>query len=292
MADWRDGVEYAPTRRPYGFATPRAEPLPEPPPTTHLADGHPVTPPDTFSAPAAPPLRDLSPRTDTGRDPHAAFDSASAGFTGASAWGIVTHHGPDGWSPTEPLGLSGDARSTRTDFAPPTGPPVVAALPGRPGPAPEGLPVNRLPAPAAYPAPGSYPPPAAYPPPGSYPPPAAYPPPGSYPPTASEQATRPGSSAMTWLLVLLLLGGAVMQSLSILFLIGGGVVVRLVRPRRPMLVTVISVGAGIVFPVLAFLAVIAEPYDILGAVSPMSQIVCFALAVVATITLAIGGSRR
>ncbi|MDA8437791.1 MAG: hypothetical protein M0Z51_02875 [Propionibacterium sp.] len=97
---------------------------------------------------------------------------------------------------------------------------------------------------------------------------------------------------MALLLMVLLLGGAVMQSLSILFLIAGGVVVRLVRPRRPLLVTVVSVGVGIVFPVLAFLAVLVEPYDILGAVSPMSQIVCFALAVVATITLAIGGSRR
>ena len=296
MADWRDGVEYAPTGRPYGFATPRSEPLTGPEPEQHLADGRPDTPPAEFDAPVAPPLEDLVPHTAEPRDPRTAFDTASASFTGATAWGAVGHHGPGAWVPTQPLGRSSDTAPTGTDFAPPTGAPVVPA-----GGA--AVPPPLTPAPPAGQAPPGYPPPAGYPPPSPYPPPAGPPTGNGWGPQGQARHGQPlpgppgqaGTPArpdlMGWLLISLLLAGAVIQSLSILLLAAAAIVVRRVRPRRAGLVTAVSIGAGTLVPVMA-LAWAAQPYDWFATASSVSQVACFVLLIAATITLSMGSARR
>lgn len=295
MADWRDGVEYAPTGRPYGFATPRADPLTAPQPEPHLADDRPEAPPAAFEAPSAPPLAQLVPHTVEPRDPHRAFDTGSASFTGATAWGTVAGHGSGGWDPTRPLPLSSESSSVATDFAPPTGPPVVPAAgvaAAGPYPPPPARPTRD----AAF---GGYPPPA-YPqgtpsqgiysqgnyPQGAYPPGNPVPQWGSPPPAAPA---RPG--AMGWLLVLLLLAGTVIQSLSVLLLVAAALIVRRVQPRRKGLATTAAVGAGALIPVAA-LTWAGQPYDWFATTSSVSQVICFVLLIAATISMAVGGSRR
>lgn len=295
MADWRDGVEYAPTGRPYGFATPRTEPLSAPEPGPHPAEGRPESRPSEFDAPAAPPLADLVPHTAEARDPHEAFDTGSASFTGATAWGTVAGHGPGGWNPTQPLPLSNGPASTSTDFAPPTGPPVVPAQRFAPPPPAPPQPWSAAPPPAG-PYPAGYPPQQPYP---GAPQPASgnrpavpYPPAGVQPqwvPPTPQDAGR--TTPLGWLLVLLLLAGAVINALSVLLLAASALIVRRVQPRRRGLVTAVSIGAGAVVPVLA-LAWAAEPYSWFETGSSVSQVICFVLLVATTITLAVGGSRR
>ncbi|HEX2856054.1 MAG TPA: hypothetical protein VHO26_01050 [Propionibacteriaceae bacterium] len=286
MADWRDGVEYAPTGRPYGFATPRAHPLTAPQPEPHPADDRPAAPPAAFEAPSAPPLAQLVPHTAEPRDPHEAFDTGSASFTGTTAWGTVAGHGSGGWDPTRPLPLSGEPASGATDFAPPTGPPVVPAA-GVAAPGPYAPPLPQRAPDAAF---GGYPPPA-YPPQGSYPQ-GAYPPgnPGpQWGPPPSPTPARPG--AMGWLLVLLLLGGTVIQSLSVLLLVAAALIVRRVQPPRRGLATAAAVGAGALIPVAALMWA-GQPYDWFATTSSVSQVICFVLLIAATISMAVGGSRR
>lgn len=292
MADWRDGVEYAPTGRPYGFATPHAEPLTAPEPEPHLADDRPETPPAGFDAPTAPPLADLIPHTAETRDPHEAFDTGTASFTGATAWGTVAGHGSGGWNPTQPLPLSSESASQSTDFAPPTGAPVVPvqrenrAVPY--GAVPYGAPPARPDAAGMppYPQAAPYPPPDAYPRAGGYPPPGVAP---QWAPPSPAPVAR--SATMGWLLVLLLLAGAVIQSLSLLFLLAATLIVRRVQPRRRALVTAVSIGAGIQLAVVALIWA-AQPYDWFATSSSVSQVICFVLLIASTITMAVGGSRR
>ncbi len=253
MADWRDGVEYAPTGRPYGFATPRADPLPEPPPRerTSPTANHALSPTPS-SRRRTPPARPEPAPRHVGRDPHAAFDSRSAGFTGAVR-GASSPTGPRtaGRRPNRSACPAMRA-GAGTDFAPPTGEPVVAVAPAAAAPPPgaesPATPVRRQ-APGTYPSPGAQPPPGTYPP-GTYPLPAAIPlqapipargpePQGpSRPPAAHPgQAVGPGATSrpgpLGWLLVALLLGGVgddvvvdpVPRRAAM-------VVVRLIRPRR------------------------------------------------------------
>lgn len=86
MVSWSDGVEYAPTERPDGFAMPRTSPLELPAKALSPAGGHPDAAPSTYhDAPGRRPLETLVPSSGPRRDPHAAFSAGPPdGFASSS----------------------------------------------------------------------------------------------------------------------------------------------------------------------------------------------------------------
>lgn len=134
MVSWIDGVEYAPTQRPFGFAMPRAAPLPTAEPAPSLAEGQPAEAPGEFrQAPGANPLESLAPRTGPRRDPHRSFGVDQTALT-SSAWGSAHSSATTRsarFDPTAAMAPSGLATGagllehSEAALAPPVGDPVA-----------------------------------------------------------------------------------------------------------------------------------------------------------------------
>lgn len=148
MATWKDGAAYAPLERPDGFATPKADPLPEAAPYQAGTAGPEAAPDSITGAPDQRPLSDLGTETPPTRDPRDAFAVASL----AMAAGPASTGARD---PRQPFMTSATrAAAPSPSLAPPTGPPLAPLTT-----APLATPVVSSPAPA----PGTAPAPTAYP---------------------------------------------------------------------------------------------------------------------------------
>ncbi len=235
MADWTDGPEYAPMRRPAAFVEPDAAPL-EDPPQGPEAHGESREERPAYAPPEAPPLDDLAAPTARSRDPHEVFDVASTAMTSWTPPTTQLPHsvppGPDALPPSMPppdsslppvsasgaLGWgaahaqqhsSGQPHPSWTPQQPfPTAPPPgVSHLPGPAGPGPS---VN----PAGYPVPG--------------PPPWQQPSPPPFAPVTAKEVivqTTPG------VLICLVLG-ALVSPLSLPLLVIASILTARIRYRR------------------------------------------------------------
>lgn len=234
MADWRDGAEYAPTERPFGFATPRVAPLSAPAEPPSPAVGQPPVAPNDFTAPNAAPLATLAPRIEQARDPNRAFDTDSSTFTGQTAWGTVAH-GSGGWTPSQPFALTSSTGANLAEqsaprpgssFAPPTGGPVV---PATGYPAPVGVPSSQLP-------------------------------PGAWAPPAPSQ--QPASSPMLdWLVFLCLLAGFLVRPISIVLIVAAWLIARQLKPVARSIRRTLSIGLGVAVVLGGLAALNAQPGD-------------------------------
>lgn len=143
MASWKDGAAYAPTERPDGFATPRAEPLTSGDPWASSTPG-PMAPPATFEAIPQPPLSEVAAGQAPTRDPRDAFAVSSAAIAPGPKPGVAR-------DPREPIVTSAPQ---------PVGPEWASAAGGQ-LPAPTGPPLpppgELLPPPSAPPGPRAQP---------------------------------------------------------------------------------------------------------------------------------------
>ena len=167
MASWRDGAAYAPTERPEGFATPRAEPLPSGEQWRSSTPG-PLAAPSGFDAVPQPPLAQLSSGPKQTRDPRDSFEiSASALTPGPGVAAKRNPRDPIVTSAPQPVGREW-ASAMGDQLPPPTGPRLPP--PGELVPAPPPTAVPHLPgevtarraqppAPLPVPTPTGYPPP-------------------------------------------------------------------------------------------------------------------------------------
>jgi hypothetical protein len=144
MATWEDGPEYAPLTRPDAFSEPSAPPLSIAPPHEQVAAVAPTERP-AFSDPPEPvaPLASLVPPVEKRRDPAVPFEVVSTAMTSVdSAWSAA-HWTPP---PAPPAGPLVGAASELTAAAAPTGAPWPPAPtqplhPAQgPAPSPQGFP--------------------------------------------------------------------------------------------------------------------------------------------------------
>lgn len=138
MASWTDGVEYAPTDRPGGFAMPRTAPLSQAPREVSPAQGQPVQPPATFETPRqAVPLERLVPPTGPTRDPREAFRTAGGERGGVWGAGHADAEAPAAFDPHAPMTTTALLDPVE-QFAPPSGAPVSTLPPPSEAPLAEG----------------------------------------------------------------------------------------------------------------------------------------------------------
>ena len=137
MASWKDGAAYAPTERPHGFATPRAEPLPSSEPWTAPTPG-PMAAPAGFDATPQPPLAQLAAGSGPSRDPRDSFTVTSAALApGPVAGAKRDPREPILTSAPQPVGREW-ASAMGSQLPAPTGPPLpppgelLEPLPPRP----------------------------------------------------------------------------------------------------------------------------------------------------------------
>lgn len=150
MATWKDGPEYAPLAPPASFDAPEIAPLAQPEPAPNPAAGQPLVPPPAWGTdPDLVPLAALAPAEAERRDPAQPFAVVSAavapaGSSPASA-AVGTFPGRPSFDPRAPFHVGADAprmdagpdgarptlapTTAAGSFAPPSGPPVVAAFP-------------------------------------------------------------------------------------------------------------------------------------------------------------------
>ncbi|MFT3888867.1 MAG: hypothetical protein QM713_11980 [Arachnia sp.] len=117
MATWRDGAAYAPEERPDGFATPKAEPLPEGEPYRADTPG-PVDRPQDLVGGAQVPLDGLGAVATSARDPRSAFQVTSAAMTAATSTSEARR------DPRAPFASYAASLSPTAPAAPPTGQPL------------------------------------------------------------------------------------------------------------------------------------------------------------------------
>lgn len=154
MASWKDGAAYAPTERPDGFATPRAEPLSAGEPWRAPTPG-PIAAPEGFDAAAQPPLAQLASGARQGRDPRESFAVTGSVLTpGPVAGAKRDPRAPILTSAPQPVGREW-ASAAGSQLPAPTGPP----LPPPPGELLDAAPVPMRPAAGPMPAPVAAPPP-------------------------------------------------------------------------------------------------------------------------------------
>lgn len=145
MATWEDGPEYAPHQRPDQFEAPREALVldaggPPPPPLPEA----PPQPPTGYQPPQqVAPLETLVPRSEVSRDPHLAFEVASATMTQQSAVGPA-------WNAAH------SSSWAASDGAPAPAPAPPGHDPRQPFVATQGMrPGQQPPAPGPMPAPGT-----------------------------------------------------------------------------------------------------------------------------------------
>ncbi len=136
MATWKDGPEYAPVERPFGFAQPDAAPLPHgapPPPLPASPNG---TPPQDMQEPTnAIPLAKLEPAQEESRDPKIPFAVAQTVANSA----LVQAPEPSEVQAPDPSAWGAVRRAP--SFPPPDQmPPVNPQMPGTPWPAQQSQP--------------------------------------------------------------------------------------------------------------------------------------------------------
>lgn len=262
MAGWQDGAEYAPIGRPDGFATPIADPLPDPEPVVAATPG-PGAPPAGFQPGnlSSPPLDQLAAVPTVERNPREPFSTTATLMTGDSAWGAA--HRSDlmlagnSFDPRQPITTSGGA------FAPPTGDPLAF-------PPPSSAPLD-LPPPASMHQPGTFPPAAGLPPggfpPGGYPPGAV----AQQPPPARPATTQAQRQMSTTAIMILVLGLFVSSLGPFSILIAAGLSLRIPALKAPAF-TLLALGT--VFLLRLLFGDIG--YDTWG---PVYQLVCLGGAI-------------
>lgn len=240
MATWEDGAAYAPTERPDGFATPRAEPLESAPPRPRITPGA-VARPRTLAPVDAPPLASHGPDLRPGRDPRAAFDVQSATIT----TGPTTADGSR--DPRTPFAVSAPVRNDLPDVdapPPPGAQPITPAIVEVGNRAPSPLP------PARQPGPPSGPPPSG---------PYGHTPAGQMVPRYAPPAPQPGPrhdpppQELHILLVGLGVAGALIPVASpLLLLIAGGITVSRVKLYKRLGPTVLAIGGFLLMLLMVF----------------------------------------
>lgn len=186
MATWEDGPEYAPHEPPAHFTAPAAEPLSHAEARPRPSAQAPTQPPSQFTAPAAAPLAAIGATLGAShRNPQQPFDVRTGALTqGTSAWSAA--HSMQNADPAA------------QQWAPPTGPPVVATTPAAGSERDPRRPIDIA---------GSTPAPATS--------PWAPPPPGAVPVAPNPQAD---TTAPTWRRVLDLLTWPLAASLVLGFI--------------------------------------------------------------------------
>ncbi|MHA6524046.1 hypothetical protein [Tessaracoccus sp. G1721] len=175
MASWKDGAAYAPTERPDGFATPRAEPLSGGEPWRAPTPG-PIAAPDGFDAAAQPPLAQLATGGKQGRDPRESFAVTGSALTPGPVAGAKR-------DPRAPI-LTSAPQPVGREWVSEAGSQLPAPT-GRPLPPPPGELLGSAPTPVT-PAPA----------PVTGPPPSVGGPPQGLPPARRAQA--PGTPPSQW----------------------------------------------------------------------------------------------